>query len=65
MVRHYLGKVFIKLWVKHRHFWLHILIEHQRENWEHGVDCSIAVGISNAALAQHACAEIQTDRNAL
>lgn len=49
---HYLGKVFIKLRVKQCHLWLYILIQHQREHWEHGVDCSIAVNISNVELTR-------------
>lgn len=57
----YLGKVFIKLWVKQCHLRLHILIQHQREHWEHGVDCSVAVNISNAALTQHTCADRQKE----
>lgn len=60
---YYLGKVFVKLWVKQCHLWLHILIQHQREHWEHGVDCSVAVNISHAALPQHTCTEIHTERH--
>lgn len=47
---HHLGEVFIKLWVKQCHLWLYILIQHQREHWEHGVDCSVAVNKSECCI---------------
>lgn len=34
----YLGEVLVKLWVQQSHLWLHILVQHEGEDWEHGVD---------------------------
>ena len=38
----YLGEVFVELWVEESHLWLHVLVQHQGEHWEHGVDGGIA-----------------------
>lgn len=33
----YLCEILIKFWIYQCHFWLHILIQHQREDWKHSI----------------------------
>lgn len=37
----HLGEVLVELWVEESHLRLHVLVQHQGEHWEHGVDGGI------------------------
>lgn len=38
----YLQEIFVQFWVQHGNFWLNIFVQHQGEDWEHGVDSGVA-----------------------